>query len=89
MPQIPQLLDTDAAFILSFGGQTVQPIEHGNGLAILLIEDNRDPGHDRFLDVRIIANIDQAAIGCFDNPPNLKMISENIREISPASATLL
>jgi hypothetical protein len=42
MPQIHQPLDADAAFILGFGGQTVRPIEHGNGLGILLIEDNRN-----------------------------------------------
>jgi hypothetical protein len=63
MLQIPQPLDADAAFVLGFGGQTVQPIEHGNGLGILLIEDNRNPGHDRLIDVRIIANLDQAVNG--------------------------
>jgi hypothetical protein len=49
MPQIPQPLDTNPAFILGSGGETVQPIEHGNGLGILLIEDNRNLGHDCFL----------------------------------------
>ena len=60
MPQIPQSLDTDATFILRFGRQTVQPIEYRNGLSILLIEDNRNPGPDGSLDVRIIANLGQA-----------------------------
>jgi len=61
MSQIPEPLDTNPAFILGSGGEMIQPIEHRNGLGILLIEDNRNLGHDRFLDVRIIANIDQGA----------------------------
>ena len=48
MPQIPQPLNTNAAFILGSGGETVQPIEHGNGTGILLIKDNGDPGHNAY-----------------------------------------
>ena len=38
MPQIPQPLNTNAAFILGSGGETVQPIEHGNGTGVLLMK---------------------------------------------------
>jgi hypothetical protein len=44
MPQVSQSLDSYTAFILRFGGQTIEPIEHRNCLAIL-VKDNGNLGH--------------------------------------------
>jgi hypothetical protein len=49
MSLVSQALYSDPTLVLRFGGETVQPIEHGNGMGILLIKDNRSLGHDRFL----------------------------------------
>ncbi len=49
MAQILQPLDAHPALILRLWRETVQPIEHGNGLRILLVEDNRNLGHNTFL----------------------------------------
>src|SRR3990167_8612629 len=48
MAQTSQPLDAHPALILGFGREPVQPIEHGNGLRVLLVEDNSNLGHDAF-----------------------------------------
>ena len=45
MAQISQSLNPHPALVLRFGWKPVQPIEHGNGLLILLVEDNQRLGH--------------------------------------------